>query len=124
MSPFALISSQTDEQVDDFEIVEPVEDLRTCLNKWYRRTVCAFTGGSLVIKEDLTDREFEYVKNNSVMSGTDVSYSLLERFTSKSFEEQLNIILHILGYLAECRLPKEYIGGFMILMVKYHFLPR
>ncbi len=124
MSPFALISSQTDEQAEEFETIEPVEDLRTCLNKWFRSTVCAFTGGSLVIREELTDREFEYVKNNSVMSGTDVSYSLLDRFTSKTFEEQLNIILHILGYLAECRLPKEYIGGFMILMVKYHFLPR
>jgi len=100
-----------------------VSDLRVILDEWFSNTVRIFSGGRTVTRSTITDREFENIVKHNVMSGTDVSYSLMSKFTCMTDDEQLATVLRILRFLAFCRLPKEYAGGFLILMVKHHILP-
>ena len=97
---------------------------RSFLNNWYNKTIASYASSSRIItRTELTDREYEFVLSTSVTSGVDVCYSLLSRFTTLDNEAQIDIVLQMLDYLAASRLPKEYAGGFIILMVKYHILP-
>lgn len=113
------VNEVVDQDGDSFYL-----DRRSFLDNWYNKTVAAYAGsGRIIGRTELTDREYEFVLANSVVSGIDVCYSLLSRFTVLDDEAQIGIVLQMLAYLSECRLPKEYAGGFIILMVKYHILP-
>jgi len=46
-----------------------------------------------------------------------------EKYTLMTFDEQISCVLKALNYLSDMKIPKEYAGGFLILLCKYHFLP-
>jgi hypothetical protein len=98
-------------------------DPEITLNDWYEKTICSFVSGKTVSKNFLSDHEIEYVQKHNLITAVDVTYLLLGKYTTKNHEEQIGIVLDVLAYLGNCRLPKEYLGGFLILMIKYHFLP-
>lgn len=96
---------------------------RSFLNDWFTKTVLQYKSGKTVPRESLTDKEYEFIMSNSVVSATDICYSLLEKHVEDNFESNLDRVLSVIRFLEDRRLPKEYLGGFMILMTKYHFLP-
>ena len=96
---------------------------RSFLNDWFAKTVLQYKNGKTVPRESLTDKDYEFVMSNSVVSATDICYSLLEKHIEDNFESNLDRVLSVIRFLEDRRLPKEYLGGFMILMIKYHFLP-
>lgn len=96
---------------------------RSFLNDWFAKTVLQYKNGKTVPRESLTDKDYEFVMSNSVVSATDICYSLLEKHIEDNFESNLDRVLSVIRFLEDRRLPKEHLGGFMILMIKYHFLP-
>lgn len=120
-----------DEVVCEDELVTEVTEsdenddpsLRVSLDRWFARTVNVFPSDRSITRSTLTEREFENIVRHNVMSGTDVSYALMSKFTDFTDDQQLSCVLNILRFLAACRLPKEFAGGFLILMVKHHILP-
>lgn len=109
------------EVAENDDIDEP--SLRVSLDRWFAKTVNVFPSGRNIFRTTLTEREFENIVRHNVMSGTDVSYALLSKFTDFTDDQQLDCVLKVLRFLAACRLPKEFAGGFLILMVKHHILP-
>jgi hypothetical protein len=127
MSLIATFSDCNEEYVDEaYEIdnfvIADVDDKST-LNSWYEKTICSYRSGKVVEKTTLSEYEIEFVKKHNLISAVDVTYCLLGKYTQKTHDEQIIIVLDILSFLGQARLPKEYLGGFLILMIKYHFLP-
>ena len=109
-------------ECDQAQLQDPTEDTPS-LNDWYEKTICSFASSKQIEKNVLSDHEVEFVQRHSLISAVDVTYCLLAKYTDKTHDEQISTVLDILSYLGRCRLPKELLGGFLILMIKYHFLP-
>lgn len=121
----AVLELQDENQSNDVEAQEEVVETvsKEFLDEWFSKTVLAYKSGRNLCKTELSEREYNFIQSNSVMSGVDVCYMLLEKHLGFNFEEQLQCVLSVIRFLEQCRLPKSHMGGFMILMVKYHFLP-
>lgn len=122
----AVLDLQDENQsadVVDIQYDEPEAVSKESLDEWFSKTVLAYKGGRALSKTELSEKEYYFVKSNSVMSGVDVCYMLLEKHLGFNFEAQLQCVLSVIRFLEQCRLPKSHMGGFMILMIKYHFLP-
>jgi putative transposon-encoded protein len=120
-----VIDFQDESDSVETESQESSTDLLTKedLDVWFSKTVLAFKSDRVLSKKELSEREFNFIKSNSVMSGVDVCYMLLAKYLDLNFESQLQCVLKVIRFLEQCRLPKDYMGGFMILIIKYHFLP-
>ncbi len=119
----------SEEELDTVEETKP-EDAenfflcrRSFLNDWFAKTILQYSSGRTPPRDCLTDKEYEFIMSNSVVSATDICYSLLEKHVEDNFESNLDRVLSVIRFLEDCRVPKEHLGGFMILMIKYHFLP-
>lgn len=128
MSLVAAFSDLNEECFDD--VYEEVEQSNTLeeheelsLNSWYEKTICSYGSSKVSKKSVLSEHEVKFVQSHTLISAVDVTYCLLAKYTVKTHEEQIAIVLQVLEYLGKCRLPKEILGGFLILMIKYHFLP-
>ena len=112
---------------NDFVEVEQTEsveaDENEVLNQYYRSTILAYNCEKFLNKDSLTDKEIGFIKTHGVISAVDVAYHLLQKYTDLDVDQQIDVYVSCLDYLTKCKIPKEYIGGFSILMIKYHFLP-
>jgi hypothetical protein len=94
------------------------------LNGWYAGTILSFKdSGRTISKEALSEKEISFIGIHSVESAVNVVYGLLTKFTTIFHESQIRVVLDLLEFIAKARVPKELAGGFLILMIKYHFLP-
>ena len=120
-----VIDLQEENEVAEVDTQEIVPDVvsKEVLDSWFSKTVLSYRSERVITKTELSDRECQFVRSNSVMSGVDVCYMLLAKHLEMNFESQLQCVLTVLRFLEQCRLPKDYMGGFMILIIKYHFLP-
>lgn len=121
----SVLELQDENQSTDVEAQEEVVETvsKEFLDEWFSKTVLSYRSGRTLTKTELSEREYNFIQSNSVMSGVDVCYMLLEKHLGFNFEAQLQCVLSVIRFLEQCRLPKSFMGGFMILMVKYHFLP-
>lgn len=115
------------ENIDQVEFdqveTEAVIDEQTQLNMYFADSVLGYGDKFINANKQLSEKEINFIKSHSVMSATDIVYHLLSKFTSMPQDEQINTYISCLNYLASKRIPKDYIGGFSILMIKYHYLP-
>lgn len=116
-----IAENEFDQVQDIMEVSE--SDENDILNQYYRSAILAYNCEKFLHKESLSDKEIGFIKSHGVISAVDVAYHLLGKYTSLDVDQQIDVYVSCLGYLAKCKIPKEYIGGFSILMIKYHFLP-
>jgi hypothetical protein len=101
-----------------------VESSSDMLNRWYADTVLKYDkSGKTIDKSSLSEKEIHFIGNHSIVSAIEVVYGLLEKYTSMLCEDQISLAKELLGFISKARVPKELAGGFLILMIKYHFLP-
>lgn len=96
---------------------------RQDLDNWFVDVISSFPSGRSVARESLSESEYLIVCRNSVCTGFDITYHLLQKHLSIGFDEQLPVALKIKSFLEYKRIPKRYLGGFLILLTKYHYLP-
>lgn len=106
------------ECVDESHIVD-----KRVLDAWFTSAVCTYPSGRKIDKSCLSEAEVEIINKSSVCSGFDITYHLLGKYGIASFDDQLPKALSMKDHLESKRVPKEYLGGFLILLTKYHFLP-
>ena len=111
--------TQTDtECVDESHIVD-----RKVLDAWFTSAVCTYPSGRKIEKSSLSESELEIINKSSVCSGFDIAYHLMGKYGINNFDDQLPKALSMKDHLESKKVPKEYLGGFLILLTKYHFLP-
>lgn len=121
---FTDVYDVEDNEVEILKVVEKEEEhSRDYLDEFFQQLVCQFPGGRSVEKTKLSDNEYHVVCRVPLMEATGVAYQLMDSHTSKTFDEQLPLVLDALSFFSTRRLPKQYAGGFLILATKYHFLP-
>lgn len=108
------------ELVDDESFLQ---DENQRLNLYFQESILNYDLNRENLPSTLSEKEIAFIKNHSVISAVDAVYHLLSKFTVQNDEQQISTFVDCLKYLAEKKIPKEYIGGFVILMVKYHHLP-
>ncbi len=121
---FTDVYDVEDHEIETLDGVEKeVEHSRDYLDDFFQQLVCQFPGGRSITKTKLSDNEYQVVCTVPLMQATGVAYQLMDSHTSKTFDEQLPLVLDALNFFSAKRLPKQYAGGFLILATKYHFLP-
>ena len=116
----------TEIQEEEFEL----EDREGCseiqeavFNMWFDTVIKKYNYAKLINKESLSLKEINFIKYNNLEKSIDCCYVLLQKYTFYDVDTQIDMILSALNYLSSMRIPKEYAGGFLILLCKYHFLP-
>ncbi len=92
-------------------------------NMWFSSVIKTFSKTKVISKDSLSMKEVVFIKTNNLEKSVDCCYALLNKYTMHTFDEQISMVLNALQYLSDMRIPKEYAGGFLILICKYYFLP-
>lgn len=113
-----------DEIENEVENLNEVSEIQFAVfNMWFKNIVLNYDSSKKIEGKFLSKKEISFIKNNDIEKSVDCCYVLLTKYTLFSNEEQITTVLNVLNYLSEMKIPKEYAGGFLILMCKYHFLP-
>jgi hypothetical protein len=115
---------------DNFVDVENEDSVEYCsnvqievFNMWFQSVIKNYPSSKVVVKNSLSQKEIIFIKSNNLENSIDCCYTLLQKHTFLTNDEQVYMILNALNYLSSMKIPKEYAGGFLILLCKYHFLP-
>lgn len=104
--------------------IEGISNIQCDLfNMWFQQVVLNFNSNKSLPIKKLSDKEINFIRNNNIEKGVDCAYALMAKYTTYTFECQLSLVMKALDFLAKMRIPKEFAGGYLILICKYHFLP-
>lgn len=117
---FEVELNQEAESSDDICLPQ---DENEKLNIYFQESILNYNVDRVNLPSAISEKEIAFVKTHSIISAVDAVYHLLSKFTVQTDEQQICTFVNCLRYLAEKKIPKEYIGGFVILMIKYHHLP-
>lgn len=92
-------------------------------NMWFESVIKTFDSSKTIQKDTLSIKEINFIKGNNLEKAIDCCYALLNKYTLHDNDTQISMVLSALNYLSDSRIPKEYAGGFLILICKYYFLP-
>ena len=92
-------------------------------NMWFESVIKTFDNSKTINKNNLSTKEINFIKNNILEKSIHCCYVLLQKHTLHDHDTQISMVLSALQYLSDMRIPKEYAGGFLILICKYYFLP-
>ena len=96
-------------------------------NSIFGRVIGSYQNNSVFLGE-MTEREFSFIERHSVVSVVDLAYKMLskyaddgDRFGQDFISKDITIVRSCLQHLHNHRVPPDYVPGFLILMIKYHF---
>jgi len=122
-----MLSLCSQDNFVDFENEDSVECCSNIqvevFNMWFQSAIKSYSAHKTIAKDSLSQKEIVFIKSNNLENAIDCCYALLNKYTVMTRDEQINTILNGLNYLSAMKIPKEYAGGFLILLCKYHFLP-
>lgn len=77
---------------------------------------------------DLTVKEFDLVCRHNMESAVELAYKMLSgcignfsKAGEHGMSKDVQIVLRCMRFLHDKRVPPEYVPGFLLLIVKYHF---
>jgi hypothetical protein len=87
--------------------------------------------GKKIDLSDLSEREFALMNRHTVISAVDLAYKMLNKNCDESRVEEIDdrdsiswdvrIVRNCLQHIHNWRVPPEFVPGFLILLIKYHF---
>ena len=112
---------EIDREIENNEEVSEIQF--AVFNMWFKNAILNYDSNKNLQDKTLSLKEISFIKNNNIEKSVDCCYALLEKYTLMTFDELISCVLKALNYLSDMKIPKEYAGGFLILLCKYHFLP-
>lgn len=115
---------------DEEEVVNEQKIRYQVANKLFNDVVSEYNGKKIQLS-DLSEREYGLINRHSVISAVDLVYKMLHKnsFAADVKEDSdagfvgwdVRIVRSCLQHIHDWRVPPEFVPGFLILLVKYHF---
>lgn len=117
-----------DDFLDDEELAEQDQSaLRFEVVNQFFKTLVPLYPKSTVSVGDLSRREYELFERHDMISAVDLCYKMLESCCCEDDEQKddisddIKIVRQVMQHIHDHRVPPEFVPGFLILIVKYHF---
>ena len=118
-----------DEFLDDEEVVEQNQQQfrYELLNNFFKQLVPNFNQSKMQVGQ-LSKREYDLFDRHDMISAVDLCYKMLESTCAVLDQEvkddlssDIRIVRGAMQHIHNARVPPEYVPGFLILLVKYHY---
>jgi hypothetical protein len=115
---------------DEDEVLNEQKIRYQVANKLFNDVVSEYDGKKIKL-DDLSEREYGLINRHSVISAVDLVYKMLHGnslsqnavgHSDTGFVSwDVRIVRSCLQHIHDWRVPPEFVPGFLILLVKYHF---